>query len=618
MSIRRWVVVAAIFVAGCAAPGSGDGPGDTTQGHTSDDVGGSATDSGAAEPVDGGATAADGADGADAAAADTPDASGLDATAADSVDPPDAATDAPSPVDAPQDAADTTADGAPALWRSALYPADWSPGFADALGRRLHDFSYAGYHRGEVPLPTPPTAVGVVDFGADPTGVSDSTGAFQAAIDAVSAAGGVVHVPAGDYRVDGTLSVTASGTVLRGDGLALTRVAFSRTEGMSHGSHLTFKGSTSHDLDLPLAADAAPFDTELRVADASALSPGDDVSVGHVITPEFIDEHGMKGTWQAFNDSWQPFSWRTVVSVDLESEPHRVTVDVPLRSGARVSDGASLRRVPGLLRECGVEGVSFGNAVAWELAWTLNQVHALEMSGVADCWVRDVSTFAPPLSPLDGPAAGAHLQSGGVLVRQAMRVTVADSFMGPAVHRGSGGNGYLFEVRQSSEILFRDCEARGGRHNFIQNWGFGATGIVWLRVWSHEGTTIPFYEAPELLGIGLCEYHHSLATANLVDSSVLDDGWSAENRGDWSTGAGHTATESVFWATTGVGRVESRQWGWGYVIGTGPDLKVDTDPAMPNGGGTAPEDLVEGAGAAATLEPPSLYEDQLARRLAVP
>ena len=39
----------------------------------------------------------------------------------------------------------------------------------------------------------------------------------------------------------------------------------------------------------------------VEVADPGSLAPGDDVAVGFVITPEFIDEHGMTGTWMAFN-----------------------------------------------------------------------------------------------------------------------------------------------------------------------------------------------------------------------------------------------------------------------------------------------------------------------------
>lgn len=45
----------------------------------------------------------------------------------------------------------------------------------------------------------------VTDFGADPTGDSDSTPAFQAALDEVPDAGGTVYVSPGTYRIDSTI-----------------------------------------------------------------------------------------------------------------------------------------------------------------------------------------------------------------------------------------------------------------------------------------------------------------------------------------------------------------------------------------------------------------------------
>lgn len=47
-----------------------------------------------------------------------------------------------------------------------------------------------------------------VDYGADPTGVADSTTAIQAAIDAAIAAKGSVFLPTGTYKTTSTLSVT--------------------------------------------------------------------------------------------------------------------------------------------------------------------------------------------------------------------------------------------------------------------------------------------------------------------------------------------------------------------------------------------------------------------------
>jgi hypothetical protein len=116
---------------------------------------------------------------------------------------------------------------------------------------------------------------------------------------------------------------------------------------------------------------------------------------------------------------------------------------------------------------------------------------------------------------------------------------------------------------------------------------------------------------------GLSEFHHSLATANLIDQSTLDDGWGSVNRGDYSSGAGHSATQSAVWNPQGVGVIRSRQFGHGYVIGPGPDLSVETAVNVPEADGTEPEDWLERApeGVDGPLTPPSLYEDQLARRL---
>ena len=87
------------------------------------------------------------------------------------------------------------------------------------------------------------------------------------------------------------------------------------------------------------------------------------------------------------------------------------------------------------------------------------------------------------------------------------------------------------------------------------------------------------------------------------------------NRGNESSGAGHSATQNVLWNTGGGGLARSAQYGWGYVIGTEPSLSVDTSPFGGAASGTDPEDWTEGIDAAETLVPSSLYDDQLNRRL---
>ena len=181
-------------------------------------------------------------------------------------------------------------------------------------------------------------------------------------------------------------------------------------------------------------------------------------------------------------------------------------------------------------------------------------------------------------------------------------------------NRGSGGNGYLFEISQSSEVLIRDSVGVAGRHNFIQNWGFGTTGCVFLRTLSEHGESHMDAEG-DLRSVGFSEFHHSLAMANLIDSSVANDGWKAVNRLFYSSGAGHTATQNVFWNIQGTGSLYSYQYGHGYVIGS-TDIEVFTEVSdVYESHGTTPEDYSEGIGEGNTLHPQSLYEDQLRRRL---
>ncbi len=498
-------------------------------------------------------------------------------------------------------------------WRSTLYPTDWVPGYEDAEGRFLHDFSYAGYHNGEIEPPTTPpgSTYNVLDYGADETGSTDSNAAIQAAIDAAeTAGGGIVHLPAGLYRCDDLLTVNASDVVIRGAGPGQTQVYFTRTTNMGSRRSLTFSTSLSSGAEYPLAEDGENLSFVVKVDDSSGLAVGDDVTVGWVITDDFVEEHNMTGTWYSFNGQWKPFFRRQVVSVDDTVTPHEVTLDVPLRYPAKLRDQASLRKESGYLSECGIENLALSNAVDWSDAWAFERVHVLAFQNVKDCWVRNVYSFESPLAA----GTGYHLQSGGVYILSSKRLTVTDCRMEQAQNRGGGGCGYLYEISKSSEVLTRDCVGIRGRHNFIQNWDFGTSGCVWLRCESDQGNCLSFEDDP--IGYNChSEYHHSLAMACLVDQCTIRDGWYGGNRQDWSSGAGITVTQSAYWNTDGGGSLRSWQFGWGYIIGT-EGMFLNTGMLVGDSAeGTEPQDFIEGTNTGDLLDPQSLYEDQLDRRL---
>ncbi len=510
------------------------------------------------------------------------------------------------------DATDTSAidtgadtDASTASWRSSLYPDDWTPAFT-VDGAFLHDFSYAGAFQGERALPFRDGPIfDVTTYGATADGSADATAAFQEAIDAAELDGGVVRVPAGDYRVDGVLVVDASGVVMRGEGAA-SRIFFSRSEGMSDGAHLLFRGGRATSQARPLSADGQARAQFVRVGDTDGLAVGDEIAIGFRITTDFIERHGMTDTWVTFVDQYKHMYRRTITSL----EGGEVRFDVPLRDEVRVSDGAMLQRLDGVIREVGVEQIAMSNANTEDAAWSLNRAHLVRMEWVADAWIDGLTSFASTLG--DGEA---HVMSGGIKILDSHRVTVQRSEISFAQNRGPGGNGYLFEVSRSNEVLFADDVARRGRHGFIQNWDHGTSGVVWLRCQSLDGQSLTSRGGIPL--VGLSEFHHSLATANLIDSNTANDGWAAVNRNGYSSGAGHSAKENVFWNHRGAS-IRSFQFGRGYVIGT-EDVEVFADlealDLTGQGRGTEPMDLIEGEGAARTLEPSSLYEDQLARRL---
>lgn len=512
---------------------------------------------------------------------------------------------------------DTGDSPEPGTWRSALFPDDWRPGYGVVVGEhfaQLQDFSYAGYQAGEVELPSVDlaSAVSVLDFDADPTGTADSSAAIQAAIDAVAGeGGGVVYLPVGTYRVDGLLRVTHAGTVIVGDGPEFTRIGFTRHSAMTDTNHLQFSGHLIEGASIPLVVDGAVGETVLAVEDAAGLSVGEEVGIGMVITEAFRAEHEMDddGRWGFSADQRRTIFKRTIVAIDREMSPHRITIDVPLRYPIKVRDGADVRGESGAITECGLQDLSVSTAVDWDAAWENDRSHAIGFSDAKDCWVRNIESWAGPSG--DGEH---HLQSGGILIKRSRRMTVADSELANAQNRGGGGNGYLYELMQSDEILVRDCVGRAGRHNFIQNWDFGTTGCVFLRTLSEDGEA--WGDSTGLwTPMGASEYHHALAMANLVDASEAHDGWAAKNRMHWSSGAGHSATECVFWNTRGTGSLESLQYGLGYVIGT-EDLDVRTEVMdIFDSEGTSPEDWVEGIDEGNQLWPPSLYEEQRRRRL---
>jgi hypothetical protein len=211
--------------------------------------------------------------------------------------------------------ASTWAESEENTWRSELCPADWTPAFTTPDGRFLHDFSYAGYRLGQEPRGLVGNTFDPVKLHeADPTGKTDAQPAIQDTIRAVQeAGGGAVALPAGIFRCDDVLRISASNVVLRGAGPGRTRLFFTFVPTRRQRDHILMRGRVQSGEVIPLAADAANRQRYVEVVDARAmqLQPGQDIGVGWEITPQFVKEHHMAGTWKVFNGRWREFFQRT-------------------------------------------------------------------------------------------------------------------------------------------------------------------------------------------------------------------------------------------------------------------------------------------------------------------
>lgn len=520
-------------------------------------------------------------------------------------------------------------------WRSSLYPEDWTPAYTDEAGRFLHDFSYAGYHMGERPLPTtvpgPRLDVTKPPYNADNTGVQSATAAIQRAInDAGNAGGGTVYLPAGTYRITFrtaslpvALLVAHSNVVIQGDGVDKTFLFLDETvtrgksmikvEPLSGVSWTRPKDGVVQ----KIRADVSARERVIPLDGPPEFEVGEWVVVNYDLTPEWIAEHNMSDGWDSSIPG--PSFYRQIVAVDTEQ--HTITLDTPVRYDVKVRDNGRVFRVNDPLTEVGLADFSigmrehpathgWGNSDHGTIGTGAYDVHAgraVTFNGVVNGWIRDVSTYKPEGNQY------AHIHSIGFAFSQSRFLTIRRVRVENPQYRGGGGNGYPFVVG-TQESLYDDLTGINGRHNFTIS-GQRASGNVIYR---------GYIANP--IGSLAADFHAYLSMANLIDNLTIDqDRFDAADRSGAAGVSGFpkhgvSTTHSVFWNNIGQryshdlpAIIRSDQYGWGYVIGTrGPAPRVYAADGNPR---TLPQDFVEGEGEGATLQPQSLYFDQLRRRL---
>lgn len=402
---------------------------------------------------------------------------------------------------------------------------------ADSLGNRIPDFSYAGYMAGEKPIPDAPVKVVV------PPVDGDATALIQSAIDQVAAMPadgngirGAVLLSKGRYLVYGTLSIQASGVVLRGCGMGEEGTTIVGA-GKSRETLIRFVGKSDRKMrdTIRIDQDYAPVNAmKFKVAPGHGLKKGDKAMVIRPSVKEWIqalnaDDFGGD-KWLAWKPGSRDLFWdRMIVEVDGDS----IAVDAPVTTALDEKYGGGYIAVyqwPGRISQAGLENVRLisefdpRNPKDEDHRWM-----AVTMENIEDAWIRQVTME--------------HFAGSAVALYETVkRVTVEDCMSLNPVSEIGGQRRYAFYT-QGHQTLFQRCYSERGYHDFAV--GFRASGPN------------AFVQ---------CESKGSLSFSGAIDSwasGVLFDIVNIDgnelnfiNRWSDNQGAGWTAANSMFWQCT--------------------------------------------------------------------
>lgn len=173
---------------------------------------------------------------------------------------------------------------------TALVAVDWTT-ITDGHGNHLPDFSFAGYHSSDIPLPS---SIGpLITLNA---ASGDQTARIQAALDQVSAAGGgAVMLGKGTFQISSGLNVSSK-VVLRGSGVSSTKFVLSKIPNgrpvfnMGNGTNSQVKPSLSSSIVNEFVSIGSSVVT---ISNSQGFRLGQAVFVNRAATAKWIRDNGV-------------------------------------------------------------------------------------------------------------------------------------------------------------------------------------------------------------------------------------------------------------------------------------------------------------------------------------
>ncbi|RTE11239.1 discoidin domain-containing protein [Paenibacillus whitsoniae] len=415
----------------------------------------------------------------------------------------------------------------------------------DYKGNRVLDFSNSGYGGGGVGLPLVAPAVEIEPI------AGDNTAYIQGAIDRVAALPlsadgfrGAVLLKRGTYPVSGSLLLSASGIVLRGEGageegtlLCATGTAqrdVIEVRGIGEARLLAETMTRVTDLYVPVGT------RTLHLEDTGCFQVGDTVKVLRYGNERWIHAIGMDAMRQrpvaGGTKPWEPFelSFERVITA---IQGQAITVDAPIACAIEsIWGGGAVVKVQdsGRIEQVGVEcmrvDVEFDASVTdsridgneAEETYLADERHAINlisMDHIQNGWVRDVVGF--------------HLQHALVQVgRNSKWITIQDCAVYDFVSIITGGRRYAYHLMGELTLVMRAYSERA-RHAFAVDSRVAGPN-VFLHCESHAdyNTSEPHHR----WSVG-CLYDNVKGRIHIQDRGYLGSGqgWAGANYVTWNT-----------------------------------------------------------------------------------
>jgi len=271
---------------------------------------------------------------------------------------------------------------------------------------RLPDFSFAGYHCGEIAPPHVPPGVSVKEFGAKGDGTTDDTQAFIAAL---AQAKGAIEVPPGRYVITDILTITHSGVVLRGAGTDQTVLFFPRplqtikpnwgatTEGRKtseyswSGGLVWFTGSFGSQLLAEVTAAANRGENTLQLSTTKGLRLNQRIEIFQRDNPDNSLATNLYSGDPGNTAKLLGSTRASLICRITRITGNTITLDRPLRFDVALAWHPRIRTFEPTVTESGVENLRFEfPPTPYEGHFTEAGFNAVAFSGVSDCWARQL------------------------------------------------------------------------------------------------------------------------------------------------------------------------------------------------------------------------------------